>query len=65
MEHIQIYEAELRLMELIWERAPLRSGELVRLAGEKLGWKKSTVFTVLKKLENRMCEVHMDYWHRK
>ncbi len=53
MEHIQIYEAELRLMELIWERAPLRSGELVRLAGEKLGWKKSTVFTVLKKLENR------------
>lgn len=53
MENIQIFEAELRLMELIWENAPIRSTALVQLAGEKLGWKKSTVFTVIKKLAGR------------
>ena len=40
MEHIQIYESELRLMELIWDRAPVRSTVLAQMAGEILGWKK-------------------------
>ena len=50
---IQIYESELRLMELIWDHAPVRSTALVQMAGETLGWKKSTVYTVLKKLAGR------------
>ena len=45
-----ISDSEQNLMEMIWEREPLRSGELVTLAGERLGWKKSTVYTVVKKL---------------
>ncbi|MCI5752118.1 MAG: BlaI/MecI/CopY family transcriptional regulator [Oscillospiraceae bacterium] len=45
-----ISDSEQSLMEMIWEREPLRSGELVTLAGERLGWKKSTVYTVVKKL---------------
>lgn len=45
-----ISDSEQSLMEIIWEREPLRSGELVTLAGERLGWKKSTVYTVVKKL---------------
>ena len=53
MENIQIFEAELRLMELIWDHSPIRSTALVQLAGERLGWKKSTVFTVVKKLADR------------
>lgn len=53
MEHIQIYESELRLMELIWDHAPVRSTVLAQMAGEILGWKKSTVFTVIKKLAGR------------
>lgn len=44
--------AEGRFAELIWEREPISSGELVRLCAEKLGWKKSTVYTVLR----RLCE---------
>lgn len=43
-------EAEMELAELIWEHEPLGSGELVKLAAEKLGWKKSTTYTVLRKL---------------
>lgn len=42
--------SELSLMEIIWDNSPLKSGELVTLAGEALGWKKSTVYTVVKKL---------------
>ena len=53
MDNIQIFEAELRLMELIWENAPIRSTALVQLAGEKLGWNRSTVFTVIKKRAGR------------
>lgn len=43
-------EAEMELAELIWEHEPLGSGELVKLAAEHLGWKKSTTYTVLRKL---------------
>lgn len=43
-------EAEMQLAEIIWEREPLPSGELVKLAGELLNWKKSTTYTVLRKI---------------
>jgi len=41
---------ELRFAGLIWERAPIGSGELVKLCAAELGWKKSTTYTVLRKL---------------
>ena len=44
---------ETRFAELIWDRAPVSSGELVKLAEEALGWKKSTTYTVLKRLCDR------------
>lgn len=44
---------ETRFAKLIWERAPLTSGELVRLCEQELTWKKSTTYTVLKKLCER------------
>ena len=43
-------EAESLLAELIWEREPIGSGELVKLAAQRLGWKKSTTYTVLRKI---------------
>ena len=36
--------------ELIWEREPVSSGELVKLCSEQFEWKKSTTYTVLRKL---------------
>lgn len=44
---------ETRFAELIWEHAPLASGTLVTLCEEHLHWKKSTTYTVLKKLCDR------------
>ncbi len=43
-------EAETELARIIWEKEPLGSGDLVRLAAERLGWKKSTTYTVLRKI---------------
>ena len=43
-------QAENDLAQLIWETEPIRSGELVKLAAERLGWKKSTTYTVLRKI---------------
>lgn len=44
---------EMKFAELIWEREPLPSGELVKLCEKELGWKKSTTYTVLKRLCSR------------
>ncbi len=43
-------EAEMQLANLIWENEPVGSGELVKIAQEKLNWKKSTTYTVLRKI---------------
>ena len=43
-------EAETRFADLIWAEEPVSSAELVRLAGEQLEWKKSTTYTVLRRL---------------
>ena len=38
------------MAELIWESEPIGSGDLVKLAAQRLGWKKSTTYTVLRKI---------------
>lgn len=44
---------ESRFADIVWSRAPLSTGELVRLCAERLGWKRTTTYTVLKKLCQR------------
>ena len=44
---------ESRFADIIWNNAPVSSTQLVKLAGEALGWKKSTTYTVLKRLCQR------------
>ncbi|WP_195984977.1 BlaI/MecI/CopY family transcriptional regulator [Clostridium sp. D33t1_170424_F3] len=53
MKLYQLAEGERKFAELIWQHEPVGSGELVRLAEESLHWKKSTTYTVLKKLCGR------------
>ncbi len=52
MEKYSLGEMEMRLAELIWEHAPLRTAELVALCAEAFAWKRSTTYTMLK----RLCE---------
>ena len=53
-------EAENLLADLIWEKEPIGSGELVKLAAEKLEWKKSTTYTVLRKICENEIFVNQD-----
>ncbi|MCI2106124.1 MAG: BlaI/MecI/CopY family transcriptional regulator [Intestinimonas sp.] len=52
MEAPKIYETEYRFCCIIWAHEPVGSGELVKLAARELGWKKSTTYTIIK----RLCE---------
>ena len=53
MEHIRLCDSEYRFMQVVWEAAPVNSGRVAALCRERLGWKKSTVYTVLKRLCDR------------
>ena len=53
MEEIKLGAVESRFADIIWRHEPLTSGELVRLCAQELEWKKSTTYTVLKKLCSR------------
>lgn len=53
MEDLKLCESDYRFMTLIWDAEPVSSRQLVELAAQQLGWKKSTTYTVLKKLVDR------------
>lgn len=53
MDDLRLGVVETRFAELIWENEPVSSGDLVKLCARKLEWKKSTTYTVLKKLCDR------------
>ena len=50
MERYHLSGSEYRFLQVVWEAEPVGSGQLVELCREKLEWKKSTTYTVLKKL---------------
>lgn len=52
MADLKLGAVESRFADLIWENEPLSSAALVKLSEENLSWKKSTTYTVLK----RLCE---------
>lgn len=53
MKDLKLFDAEYKLMDIIWELGPINSTELTRICQKKLGWKKSTTYTMIRKLSNR------------
>lgn len=53
MDYLKLCDSDYRFMSIVWEHAPVPSGELVRICGKELGWKKSTVYTTIKKLSEK------------
>lgn len=53
MAEYRLGEIEMRFARLIWHNAPIRSGDLVQLAQQELDWKKSTTYTILRRLCQR------------
>ena len=52
MSELRMGAIESRFADIIWQNEPVTSPELVKLAAKELDWKKSTTYTVLK----RLCE---------
>ena len=53
MDTPKIFESEYRFCLILWENEPIKSPELAHLCAEKLGWKSSTTYTVIKRLSER------------
>ncbi len=53
MDTPKIFDSELKFCEILWQHEPVKSAELVRLCAQELGWKKSTTYTVIKRLTER------------
>ena len=52
MSDLRMGRAEARFADIIWENEPISSGDLAKLGNKVFEWKKTTSFTVLK----RLCE---------
>ena len=53
MDTPKIYESEYRFCLILWERGPVPAAELVKLCQARLGWKRTTTYTVIKRLGER------------
>lgn len=53
METPKIFESEYRFCLILWEHEPVTTTELVKLCQAQLGWKRTTTYTVIKRLGER------------
>lgn len=53
MDVPKIFESEYRFCLILWENEPVRSAVLAQLCRERLGWSKTTTYTVIKRLSDR------------
>ena len=53
METPKVFESEYKFCLILWENEPIKSGNLVKLCKERLGWKSTTTYTVIKRLSER------------
>ena len=56
----KLFDGEYKLMEVLWEVGAVRSAQLVELCAQRLGWNKSTTYTVLRRLKNKGAVDHRD-----
>lgn len=53
LEDLKLFDAEYKFLDIIWEFEPINSTELTKLSMQMLGWKKSTTYTMIRKLSQR------------
>ena len=49
----KIFESEYKFCLILWENEPISSRKLSELCNERLGWSKTTTYTVIKRLSDR------------
>ncbi len=57
MDTIKLFDSELKVMEIIWEKEPVTAKEISIILGKTIGWNKNTTYTSIKKLidKNVIC----------
>ena len=50
LETIKLFDSELKIMDIVWEKEPVSAKEISLIATETIGWNKNTTYTVIKKL---------------
>ena len=53
MNEIRLGAIESRFADIVWERAPLSTAELIKICESEFDWKRTTTYTVLKRLSER------------
>ena len=53
MQTPKIFESEYRFCLILWENEPIASAKLAALCKERLGWSRTTTYTVIKRLSER------------
>lgn len=53
METPKVFESEYRFCLILWEQEPISSTKLAALCKERLGWSKTTTYTVIRRLSDR------------
>jgi BlaI family penicillinase repressor len=53
MEELKLFDAEYKFMDIIWDLEPVNSTELTKVCAKGLGWKKSTTYTMIRRLSER------------
>ena len=53
MNEMRLGVIESRFADIVWERAPLSTAELIKICAAEFDWKRTTTYTVLKRLSER------------
>lgn len=60
LEQIKLFDSELRLMEIIWDKPNISAKDISIIASDEIGWNKNTTYTVLKKLVEKKAVKRVD-----
>jgi len=50
LENIKLFDSELKIMSIVWDKEPVPAKEISLIAAETIGWNKNTTYTIIKKL---------------
>ncbi|AFQ45377.1 BlaI/MecI/CopY family transcriptional regulator [Desulfosporosinus meridiei] len=50
METVKLFDSELKIMDIVWDKEPVSAKEITLIAAETIGWNKNTSYTIIKKL---------------
>lgn len=60
MSEIKLFDSELKIMEIVWEKGPITAKEISTIAAETVGWNKNTTYTIIKKLIDKNAVLRTD-----